>query len=472
MKKNTISRKALSLLFALVLCMSLAVPAFAVDTPYTPVAGGTTSFDKVLIMDSLANVPTIDFAFSIAPGTAVSYDVNGQVFAVYAGDDAAVSGTPTLSGNGGANTVSFAPGHATATSGTSATIDSGEKAAVEAVTVDFSSVTFAEPGIYRWVITETSAGQQGVTYDTQAGTPGMKTRVLDVFVVDNNGALQVSSYVLHEDPDSVDMGDDFGSDYDPATLADKSAGFVNEYTTYDITVSKAVSGNQASKDKYFQFEVAIANAGANVALDVDWTGAVDAQNAVASAATVYTAATMQAANQADDSADSAAVAATEWYVNGDTTSPYASQAEAEAAAGALEPAGVVTDNGVAGSSGLAGNQWVTDANGAVTKTVYLKHGQSIVIKGLGAGATYTVTEVPEDYEPSYSLDGAASADGAVANHSTALAADSSAAFTNTRSGAIPTGVMMSVAGGAALVAAGLGGAFVFASKKNKEEEED
>lgn len=422
-------KKSMAMVLALAMALALCVvPAFAADSNYTPVAGATTTFDKVLIMDENANVPTIDFEFSIAPGAAIAYDVNGHKIAVYAGNNAAVSGTPTMSGNGGANKVSFAPGHATVTSHDAATIDAGEKAAAETITVDFSQVTFAEPGIYRWLINETSVDQQGIAYDTQAKVPGAKQRVLDVYVTDDgNGTLAVSSYVFHEDISSPAMSADFGSGEVAsagASVADKSKGFVNEYTTYDIDISKTVAGNQASRDKYFQFEVAITHAGANADLDV--VISENAKDPVKSEATIYAAADMAAANTADD------------------------------------------DNAV------ANQQWKTNADGAVTKIVYLKHGQSIQIKGLAKDAMYTITELPEDYKPSTvkTPAGGEAVNGATAicAESTGMAADHDIDYTNTRNGMVPTGVVLSAASGLALIGIG-GGAILFASRKRKEDEE-
>lgn len=462
-------RRVLAVLFALVLCMSLAAPAFAVDTSYTPVSGTTTTFQKALILDENANVPDISFAYSIAAGTAVPASA-GVVEIISPSAATGVTGSPTI------GVADYNPGDATVTSAGGVTVDSGEKASLKTLTVDFTGVTFSEPGIYRYVITETSAGQQGVSYDTQADTAGQKTRVLDVYVTDNNGSLQIEGYVLMETAVDVSAdADTLGSDeYDNAI---KSVGFVNEFATFDLTVANNVAGNQGSRDKYFEFTIEIENAGANTNLDVDWSGAVGAQNAVKAASTVYAAADMQTANQADDNTGSSAVPATEWYVDGDTEHPYGSQAAAEAAVADPEftGAGVITDNGVAATTGIEGNQWVTDGTGAVTKTVYLKHGQQIVIKGLPSGATYTVTENNEDYIASTSqtkgsADPITEDDNNEVEEATGMAADHVVAFTNTRSGAVPTGIMMSVLPGVAVLGLGAAGLAFGASKKNKKDQ--
>lgn len=409
--KNIFVRKAIALLGAVMLCMSLAVPALAVDTLYTPVAGTSTTFQKALVLDKDANVPTIQFAYSIAPGTAVAAS-NGKMEIIAPSVATGVTGTPSIAN------VSYAPGDATVTTAEGVTLTAEQKAALKTATVDFSGVTFAEPGIYRYLITETSADQQGMTYDTQLAdkTNGVaKQRTLDVYVTDSDGSLVVSNYVIHELVNDIAAGNNNGSDV-AATLADKSKGFVNEYATVDLTLSKTVTGNQGSQDKYFKFTVAITNAGANANLNVDMSGAQTAP--AKSVATVYSAEEMAAANSADDNAN------------------------------------------------VDGQQWATDASGAVTKTVYLKHNQSIVIKGLASGAKYTITEVPEDYKCDKANNQVAETNG--------MTQDATVEFQNTRDGIVPTGVIVSAAGGIALALAGIGGAgyAVVSRRKNKEDDED
>ena len=109
-----------------------------------------------------------------------------------------------------------------------------------------------------------------------------------------------------------------------------------------------------------------------------------------------------------------------------------------------------------------GNQWRTDASGAAEKTVYLQHGQSLRINGLAAGANVTVTETPEDYKCNQTGN---------AVSLTELAADAlENAFVNTRSGVIPTGVMLPAAPGIVILCTSC--FFLLLLKRRKEEEEE
>ena len=68
-----------------------AVPVCAADNSYIGVAGESAKFDKYLVMDKEANVPNASFTYTIEPGTAKTYSVEGKKFEVLAG-----VGTPSM----------------------------------------------------------------------------------------------------------------------------------------------------------------------------------------------------------------------------------------------------------------------------------------------------------------------------------------------------------------------------------------
>ncbi len=185
------SRKTLALALATMLCFSLTAPVFA-DTTYIPVAGEDVTFQKALVLDANANVPDITFEYSIAPGAAVAAS-SGKMAIISPSAATGVVGTPTI------DTADYNPGDATVTSAEGVTLTADQKAALKTLTVDFSNVTFAEPGIYRYLITETSADQQGITYDTQinnANDAVSKQRTLDVYVTHSDavGATEATEW--------------------------------------------------------------------------------------------------------------------------------------------------------------------------------------------------------------------------------------------------------------------------------------
>ena len=415
--------------FAGLATMAMAVCAngtsvFAAN--YTPVSGDNSSavINKYLIVDSTAIVPDVKFNFAIEPGTAIA-SASGKMEVISPSTATGVTGTPTIA------SIPFAPTDTkldTVASGGNVTLDTGKNYVKHNTVVDFSGVTFAEPGVYRWKVSETtatydydvsgSAAHKDMSalfdWDTQKGsTATAKERYMDVYVTDNgSGTLAVSSYVLHDAATDVTAGADMGSAdvTNPGdAVADKSDGFVNEYITDDINILKEVTGNQGSKDKYFDFTVAITSAQPSTTYAVNISGA-------------------------------------------------------EATSGS-NPATIAANAGKANVTSVT-----TDSSGAVTTHFYLKDGQNIVVQGLPISATYAITENAEDYKSTAGVTAAIATDGQAhtdATSGTLARADIATGYTNTRNGVIPTGVATAAAGALGLMAIGVAG---LVAKRRKEED--
>ena len=130
---------------------------------------------------------------------------------------------------------------------------------------------------------------------------------------------------------------------------------------------------------------------------------------------------------------------------------------------------------------MTGQQLKADADGNITATFYIKHGQKVTLQGIPAGAKYTVTETQEDYTASVSVtetadpsDAAANSDkNGITDQTTGIQGNTTAAFTNTREGTIPTGILSNVAlpaGIISLAVAGAVGSVIYIKKKKSEEE--
>ena len=429
MNKQTFS-KAAAVFASAVLTASMAVPAFA-GTQYTPVAGTQCTFNKFLVMDAGDTVPNATFSFRVTPGAARSADTSdNQVMQVLPG-----VGTPTIAD------VTFAPTDSTSTDtgtyidllrteedrtgveGTAGNdtvhFDSGEKFAVKTATVDFSSIEFDEPGIYRYIITEasnTGHAAAGIIHDTDVD------RVLDVYVTDDgNGTLVVSAYVLHTNDGDVVINNTMGSQdvaEAGAALADKTDGFTNELTTKDLKLEKEVSGNQASRDKYFEFTATCTNVNDNDTFVVS------------------------IAADTDDSTN---------------------DGSADATSGSNSAT-------IAANAGKTNPTMVTGAQLKAGVKFYLQHGQSVVIRGLPLTANYTVTENAEDYASAVkSGDTNSGTIGTVAGQNKMA----TAGFTNTRNGIVPTGVFLSVGVPAIIILCAAGAiTVVLVSKKRREATEE
>ena len=418
MKKRTIAKTGATMLTMAMLLNGTTVFA-AAGTNYGTIEGTkTTTFDKFLVMDSQANVPNATFTYAVTAGNAKAYDVAGKKFQVLAGVDADKITMAGVGAGAEANKIVFKQGDGSDTHDTTKDayvkeLAAGKKYALKTATLDLSKVNFTEPGVYRYIITE-SGTNQAITNDADL------TRVLDVYVNDasteTEKKLTIAGYVLHsndnDEPD-VAAGEDFGSA--GKYVETKSQGFTNSYDTSDLTLRKQVTGNQASRDKYFEFTLNIDKAQANTKYDV-----------------------------VIDDADA-------------TSKTNASTIEANA--------------GKANVTSIT-----TDAQGKATQKFYLQHGQQVTVQGIAKDTDYKVTENTEDYKstantaenPAVTIK--ADTDSAEVN-GTIASKDLTTGYLNTRDGVIPTGVIMTVAPFAAVTLLGAAGMVTIKMRKKEDDAE-
>lgn len=423
MKKRTIAKTGATMLTMAMLLNGTTVFA-AAGTNYGPIIEGTktTTFDKFLVMDSQANVPNATFSYTVTTGNAKAYNVAGKEFQVLAGVDADKITMAGVGEGAEANKIVFKQGDGSDTHDTTKDsmvkdLEAGKKYALKTAKLDFSKVQFTEPGVYRYIITEDGTNQ-AITNDADL------TRVLDVYVNDASTEtegtltkkLTIAGYVLHsnvDDEPDVAAGEDFGST--GAYTETKSQGFTNNYDTSDLTLRKQVTGNQASRDKYFEFTLNIDKAQPNTKYDV-----------------------------VIDDADATS------KTNAATISANAGQTNVTSI--------------------------TTDASGKATQKFYLQHGQQVTVQGIAKDTTYALTENTEDYKSTANTKDtpvvttkadteAAPVDGTI------VSTDLTTGYLNTRDGVIPTGVIMTVAPFAAVTLLGAVGMVTIKMRKKEDDEE-
>ena len=411
---RNLSKKLLAMCMALILCLSLGSVAFADgNSAYAPVAGTSTSMNKYLVYDADTNAPVMTFEYSIAPGTPATGSTDNHQMTYLAG-----LGQPTVeSATFNASSTKYTSVQ-TADEG-SVTLENGEAYSVDSLNIDFSSVEFDEPGVYRYIITETSVGQAGITYDTQAvggADYTAKQRVLDVYVILTDGHLEIANYVLHEKNDALTIGENAGTAdvaSNGAKLDDKSVGFVNEYQTYTLKLGEEVGGNQGSKNKYFEFVITFDGAEPGTEYNIDLS-------------------------------------------NADPTITSNS---------ATDPEYIGKNNPTKVTIG---------EDGKGTVTAYLKSDQDITIPGIGPGVKYEITQDKEDYKlegitptgddtPTITLGEQKTED------EDGINSDIEIIYRNVRDGIVPTGIMMSVLPGVAILALGMFGLVAVPKKRRAEE---
>lgn len=380
-----------------------AMPVFAA-TSYTGVSGKSVSIQKYLVMDSNAAVPNVTFNFSIVGESKANSNT-------YSGADTSkVTGSPVIGKAVFTNaSTKYSSVQNLESTGIQAvtgkkdpvTLEAGQSYARANVSVDFSGVTFKEPGIYRYKITESADKTGTITNDVKT------TRYMDVYVEDNgSGKLSVKGYVLHGT--AMDPAQDGANINDDA----KSEGFVNTINGKGLSITKQVSGNQASHDEYFKFTLNIAHALPNTTYSVDLSKA--------DATTKVTGVNSEAHNNA---------------------------------------ATITTNEG-----------------GNASVEYWLQAGQSVSVNSLSIGSTYTVSEdkavmTREGYTTEIKnaddTDGVTNAEfttnGSVDKADTKI----DISFTNKKSGTIPTGVVMAVAPFAVATLFGGAGAATIVMKKRK-----
>lgn len=265
MKKRTIAKTGATMLTMAMLLNGTTV--FAAPKTYDGVTGDKVNIEKYLVVKSTATVPNVTFEFTITGKTGIDASADGVQ--VFAGNDASrVEGTPTI------GTAVFTKGDVTydtaqdlSSTGIKVepdtkdpvTLTTGQSYAKHDVSVDFTNVKFKEPGIYRYEITEKVDTTNTVTNDAD------DTRIMDVYVIDEKGALKVQGYVLHNNESAVKQ--------DGTSATGKAVGYVNKMEAKDVKVEKTVTGNQASHDEYFKITLKIDKALKNTTYAVDLTNA-------------------------------------------------------------------------------------------------------------------------------------------------------------------------------------------------------
>lgn len=241
--KMVFNKQIITLSTIVMMLLGTVLFTLPVKAVNTPVQGGTFSFNKYLVMDSDANVPNVSFSFSIEPGQVVNNTAIKQ--GIYA--ERVTIDTAVFTSEDSGSTENGLP-----TDGVDA-VTPNKKYASKEVRVDFRNVSFSAPGIYRYIITENSeTPETGITYASSL--------TLDVYVgyeekdgVISDTTLVVMDYILHDGTFPNPDDDELNNGY-------KGVGFVNQFTSYQLSLSKVVTGNQGDRDKYFIFNVVLEKA--------------------------------------------------------------------------------------------------------------------------------------------------------------------------------------------------------------------
>ncbi|MBR5348548.1 MAG: hypothetical protein IK125_04865 [Lachnospiraceae bacterium] len=242
-----------------------AIPSPTVEN--TTNAINTVSIKKELIFinDAGSDVrePNITYSYRIEPVTFADTD------------DVQVTDAAGVSGKVKSGVAAALPATTTQTivfSDDNALVHTSAAGAVETRYVDFAftPAEFPGPGIYRYVITETSTDKDAVGVEEE-GAYG-ETRYLDVYVrktAEDDDTPVIYGYVLFEDTATTS----FNAASNPTENIDmKSSGFVNKpdpstgtdlngvdvYRTQNLTITKETAGLLADKGHNFPIDITFA----------------------------------------------------------------------------------------------------------------------------------------------------------------------------------------------------------------------
>lgn len=406
--------RLLALMMSFVLTVMVGLSVKAASDPgfkYTEIPGTTTSFNKYLVVRADETNPAVTFSFTVS-----------------APDADIPSGSGTLEVKKGVDPdkvviadVSFSDGEASTDKSSfdgdaSVITFSDYTYAKKSVTVDLTAVKFTEPGVYRYYIREDDSTNPAFGNDT------VPYRTLDVYIEDNSGTLTVVGYVMYKDQITAAPKTDATGDVtdvpNGAEAGTKYNLYTNTYPTESITLKKTVAGNQGSKDKYFKFTVKVEGTSIVSAADYAVSGQDKTTDIKENAATTYTK-TEMATNDVDS---------------------------------------------------------VTGAQLTAGYTFYLQNDDTVVISGIPKGSTYTITEDSTGaagYTITTKTDNVDSTDSTNPNIVTDTFDDSTVIeYTNTKSGVIPTGVLLSATPWIILGIVLIAGIVFFAVRSKKKYEEE
>lgn len=251
LKNNKFLRRmAVAVMTGAMMVSMLGMTAFAANTP----ANGTNnaaSITKYLVLDANAVVPTATFTYSIkAGGKVAAKDGYTEIKAGIDADKIKIGATAFDSTDTKYTTVE---------TGDSLILASGKAYAKESATIDFSQVSFTEPGVYRYVITENDTTVEGVT-------KAANSIYLDVYVTsDANGKLEIGGYVLHN---TEEIADSETGEY--TRKDEKTVGFINTYDTGSVSLTKVLDGNQANYGTTYEFTIQVDGKDAEETYNTDY----------------------------------------------------------------------------------------------------------------------------------------------------------------------------------------------------------
>ena len=249
-------KKIIMVSASLVLALGMSATAFAADIG-NGVANSSDAQVKIPKGITFINEEAVS---SFGPGITYSYTVAPANVA---------AGTTVTDSNNHSTTVNAGPTDGLTLVSNNITFSSSDKfttsaAGVEAtkdlaLNVDISK--FSKPGVYRYVLTDTTSKASllaaGITRDDNYDTD----RYIDVFIKRNpDGTFAISGYALKDEQASNAKDPGFVKD-SAAESGNNGAAKTDRYKTYNLVLTKQVTGAMGDIEHSFPFVATITNDG-------------------------------------------------------------------------------------------------------------------------------------------------------------------------------------------------------------------
>lgn len=136
------------------------------------------------------------------------------------------------------------------------------KSCTKNLVIDWSNVKIKEPGVYRWEVTKSFEDEDAANDPTNNTT----TSYLWVYAKDNGSGLAIASVGYTTD---ANLQEEEGED-EKGPMGDTYPA-----KTINLTISKAVTGDQGSRDQYFKFTIQLKRPVGAIDKECDITGSFD-----------------------------------------------------------------------------------------------------------------------------------------------------------------------------------------------------
>ena len=273
-------KKLVSLILAIMMIAAVGA-AFAATTTndYSGVSQTTITGNSIPLVKSIVffnpdnsyavREPNITYSYTIAPA-----DVTDATYTVNDGTNSAVVKDGVTGGVSATATITFADT-------TTVTASSSGVVKEESANLTVTPTAFTAPGIYRYIINETTTKADVEAYGIARDNDYVSSRYLDVYIRRNSTTDAMELYgavIFRNTTQNVSITTASPTTKTEGFDTSVSSGYadddyVDKYYTYNLEVGKTVSGSLADKNHDFPFSVTLTGTLTNaVTVDISNTG--------------------------------------------------------------------------------------------------------------------------------------------------------------------------------------------------------